>query len=104
MSGDDIGLLQRLAQQLGRLGGDEVVAGAMHAITANPMLVIQLVGQCVAEGGRRHGLVESRIEHQHVRQGGKQTAGSPDAQQVRRVMERGQRNAFFDDRFDFIGD
>ena len=65
MAGDELQLLRRLAQHGGGPLGDILVAGAVEAVAADLVLLIELIGQGVdiALGG--HGLVESGVEHTH---------------------------------------
>ena len=44
---DDVELMERFAQRLGGLFGDEAVGGAVGAVTTDAILAIELVGQRV---------------------------------------------------------
>ena len=96
MAGNDLGVLQVDAGQLGGLAGHILVAGAVGAVLADPVLLIILVGQAVHIVERRHGLVEGRVESHHLGHVRKDLLHRPDAEQVRRVVKRGEIAANLD--------
>jgi hypothetical protein len=90
VQGDQVDLVGRPAQVLGRLARDVGVRGAVEAVAADAQLVGQVGGEGVAPGPRRHGLVEGGVEHGHLGGVGEAGHGDADAEQVGRVVQRGQ--------------
>ena len=87
--------LAETGQQTGLIA-DVFVAGAVKAVTAYAVHGVQLVGQRVAEGVRRHGLVKCRIEHRNLWRLRQQLHGGADTGQVGRIMQWCQRDVGFD--------
>ena len=96
--------LERLAEELGRGLRDELVRGAVEAVFPDAVLLVVLVGDRVEVGGRRHGVVEGRVEHGDVGHAREDALAGLDAAEVRRVVQRRQRGAFADDVLDLVGD
>ena len=79
-------------QQGGGPLAHETVTGAVEPEASHPVPGVPLLGYRIAEGPGRHGLVERGVERGHLREFGPQGADRFDAGQVRRVLQRRQRN------------
>jgi hypothetical protein len=90
VQGDQVELAGRAAQVLGRLAADVGMGGAVEAVAADAQLAGKVGGQGVAVGAGWHRLVEGGVEHGHLRGLGEAGHGDPDAEQVGRVVQRGQ--------------
>ncbi len=90
VAGDDLGVVNIQACELGAHTGHELVGGAVSTVTANAVFLIILVRQTVHVGVGRHGLVESGVEGNYLRNAGKSVLHGVDTQQVGRVVERGK--------------
>ena len=90
MAGNDLGIVDIQAGQLRADPGDVLVARAVGAVTADAVLLIVLVGKAVHEGVGRHRLVEGRVEGDDLRDRREHGLHGTDAQQVRRIVERGE--------------
>jgi hypothetical protein len=66
---DQVAVLSGLPSIRGALG-DIVVRGAVKAVAAHPVLAVEVLGNRIAVGGARHGLMESGVEHGHLRHAG----------------------------------
>ena len=104
MAGDQLQLLDGLAQHGGGAAGDILVAGAVEAIAADLVLGIILIGQGVGVGHRGHGLMEGGVEHGHHGGAGHQLLAGLDADDVGGVVQGGQRIALLDGGHDLVGD
>ena len=94
MAGHDLQILGILAQQLGGPQGHIAVGGAVEAVAAQLVVLIVLVGDAVQIGMLRHGLVESGVEHSHLRHVVAQhLAAGLDADDIGRVVQGSQRRA-----------
>ena len=103
VAGDDFQLLNGLAQHGGSAGGDIAVGGAVEAVAADLVLLIELIGQGVdiALGG--HGLVESGVEHTHHGHTGHDLLAGLDAGDVGGIVEGGQGDALFQSGHNLVG-
>ena len=103
MAGDDLQLLDGLAQHGGGPGGNVAVRGAVEAVAADLILLIVLVGQSidVALGG--HGLMEGGVKHAHHGHTGHDLLAGADAGDVGRIVERGQGDALLQSSHDLVG-
>ncbi|KAF5029467.1 hypothetical protein DSECCO2_648310 [anaerobic digester metagenome] len=97
VAGDDVQLVQGLAQELGGLLGDVAVRGAVEAVAADAQRLVQVVGQRVKIRLLGHGLVELGVEHAHGRRVRKEFFRHFDAREVGGVVQRTQRNVVADD-------
>ena len=95
MGANDGAVVQRQAQHGGGFASDKAVAGAMEAVAAHAVLAVQRHRYGVQIGVLRHGLVEGGIEHGDLRQAGEAGLCGANAQQVGRVVQRGQAGAVF---------
>ena len=105
MAGDQLQALNGLLQILGSLVSHVLVAGAVEAVAADAVLLVVLIGDGVHISLRGHGAVESGIEdsdHRDIR--AKDLAGSLDAEDAGRVVQRSQRAQLADGVDDFVGD
>ena len=80
------------------------VARAVEPVAPHLVLLEPLVGHRVQVGARRHRRVESGVEHRHLGEGGEELLGDTDAEQVRRVVQRAERDALLDLRDHLLGD
>ncbi|MEI2786470.1 MAG: hypothetical protein V9E82_12345 [Candidatus Nanopelagicales bacterium] len=69
---------------------------AVEAVTADPVLCRHLPIDRVEVGGLGHGLVERGVEHRDVRHARIRLHRDLDPEQVRRVVQRSQRDAVAD--------
>ncbi|MNZ77008.1 hypothetical protein D3C78_955310 [compost metagenome] len=72
------------------------MAGAVEAVAAHAVFLVQEVRHGVAVGAIRHALVEGGVEDADLRQGREQVHGGVDAAQVGRVVQRGELDVGFD--------
>ena len=70
--------------------GDELVGSSVRAVTTDPVLLVVLVRKAVHVGIGRHRLMESSVEGDDLRDGRENLLHGVDAQQVRRIVERGE--------------
>ena len=97
-------VLDRYAGQFGGALADVAMAGAVEAVAAYAMLLVQHIRYGVAVSVLGHGLVESGVEHADLRQLGEQIDGGVDAAQVGRIVQRRQLNVGFDAGQGFVGE
>ena len=90
VAGDDLGVLDIQARELGAHAGDELVARAVRAVAADAILLVVLVREAVHVGVSRHRLMEGGVEGHDLRDARENGLHGVDAQQVSRVMERGE--------------
>ena len=64
----------------------------MKPISADVMFGIPIVGRCVMKGVGRQGLVKGRVEDRHLGDIGNWRSGGLDAEEIGRVVKRGQRD------------
>ena len=86
----------RLADDAGDHGGDELVRGAVGAVTADVVLVGNLLVQCVGAGRLRQLEEEGGIEHEDLRNVGQQRAHDFGALGLRAVVQRGEHGQVLD--------
>jgi hypothetical protein len=98
VAGYEIGIRRIALHDLAGAGSDIAVARAMESVAADLVLVIELARQTVHVGGRRHGLVEGCIEHRDIRCPGHELHRFVDADEVRRIVQRGQFDVLLDRR------
>jgi hypothetical protein len=72
----------------------------VKAVTPDRVPGVELVGEAVDVGLRRHRLVERGIEHRDVRDARQEAAGGRQSAEVVRVVERRQHHALLDHRLD----
>lgn len=97
VAGDNGRVLDVLAEDPGGLVEHELVAGAVEAVAAHAMVLVERVGHAVGEGLGGHGGVEGRVEDGdlgHVL--AKYLGGHVDAEQVARVVQRGELDVLLD--------
>ena len=68
----------------------------MGTVTAHMIVGIIIIGQGVDVGVIRHGLMEGRVEHHHLRSLGKHLGDGTDAEQVGRIVKRREVAAYLD--------
>ena len=103
--GGDEGVVGRgEPEQPHRLLRDVAVARAVEPVPPDLVVLEPLVGHRVQVGARRHRRVEGGVEHRHLRQLGEELLGDADAEQVRRVVQRAERDALLDLRDHLLGD
>ncbi len=90
VAGDDLGVLEVQAGELGAHAGDELVARAVRAVAADAVLLVVLVREAVHVSVSGHRLVEGGVEGHDLRDVRENGLHGVDAQQVRRVVERGE--------------
>ena len=86
----------RLADDAGDHGGDELVRGAVGAVTADVVLVGNLLVQRVGAGRLRQLEEEGGIEHEDLRNVGQQCAHDFGALGLRAVVQRGEHGQVLD--------
>ena len=69
---------------------------AVEAVAAHTVLGLIFLRHTIHIGLGRHGLMESRVEHSHLRHGGHHLFAGFNAHQVSRIVERSQRDALTD--------
>ena len=104
MAGDQLQLLDGLAQHGGGPLRHILVAGAVEAIAADLVLLVILIGQGVSIGHGGHGLVEGGVEHGHHGGVGHQLLAGADADDVGGVVQGSQGVALLDGGHDLVGD
>ena len=100
VAGDDLRVVQVYPAEGGTLAGDELVGSAVGAVAADAEFLVVLVGQGIHVGLLRHGLVEGGVEGHDLRNGRKDMLDRFDAEEVGRVVQRGEVAAegdLFDD-------
>ena len=90
MAGDDFGIVDIQARKLGAHTGHKLVGGAVRTVAADAVFFIVFVRQAIHVGVGRHGLVEGGVEGNHLRHGREHLLHGADAQQVGRVVQRGE--------------
>ena len=88
MAGDELQILQGLVHEGGRSLGDVAMRGAVGAVLADGVLLVQLVGQRVHVGLRRNGLEERGVEDGHHGLAGHLLAAGLDAHERGLVVQR----------------
>ena len=104
MAGDQLQALNGLFQILGSLVRNVLVAGAVEAVAAHAVLLVVLIRNGVHISLRRHGAVESGIEHSHHRNIAEHFACGLDAQNAGGVVQGSQRAQLADGLDDLVGD
>ena len=95
VAGDDTLSFRLHAQELAHTLRHVTVGGAVEAVTANAVLLVQLVGHGIHVGIVRHSLVESGVEHAHLGHVGQDSRDGVHALQIGRVVQRSQVVAGF---------
>ena len=80
------------------------VRGAVKAIAADALLLVEFVGQRVEIGTLGQGLVKGGVEDHYLRHLREVLAGGANPRQVRRVVQGRQRRTVLDTPFDLRGD
>ncbi|EFC87067.1 hypothetical protein NEIMUCOT_06525 [Neisseria mucosa ATCC 25996] len=78
------------------------VAGTVRAVATQAVFFIQFMRDRVCVGMFRHGLVEGGVEYDNVGQTFENALCGTQTQEVRRVVQRSERNTFFDAGDDFV--
>ena len=78
------------------------VAGTVRAVATQAVFFIQFMWNSVGVGMFRHGLVEGGVEYDNVRQTFENALCGTQTQEVRRVVQRSERNTFFDAGDNFV--
>ena len=86
------------------LAGHETVARPVEAVAADAVLLEPLERHRVGVGDRRHRLVEGGVEDPDLQEPREEVLRDPDADEVRRVVERPEGDALLDLRDDFRRD
>ena len=103
MAGNDLQILDILAQHGGCAGGDETMRGAVEAIAAHLVVLIVFVGDGIGVGHGRHGLMEGGVKDGDLRHLVTQSGlAGVDADDVRRIVKGCIGGAFFQGFHDFI--
>ena len=102
VAGDQLQLLDGLAQHGGSALGDVLVRSAVEAVAADGVVLIVLVGQGVGVGHGGHGLMESGVEHGDHGGAGHQLLAGLDADDVGGVVQRSQGIALLDGSHDLV--
>ena len=90
VAGDDARTFGLNAEKFAHTLGHIAVRGSMEAVTADAVLLIQLIGNGIHVGVIGHGLMESSVEHTHLRNVGQQSRNGSHTLQVGRIVERSQ--------------
>ena len=104
MKSNDVGLLAREIVQDAVTVGDVTVRGAMESVTANVVLFVEVVGNCVEVGVFGKSVVEGCVEDGDL--GSFNAENFPcckDALDVEWVVERSEVRTSFDAFEDFVG-
>ena len=96
MAGDDFLLGDVYAENLAYAGRHVAVAGAVEAVSAHAVLLVEAVGEGVHIRFGRHGLMESGVEHTHLLDAGENLLHGLDAGDVGRIVERSEVVAVLD--------
>ena len=104
VAGDQLELLDGLAEHIGRALGNILVRGAVEAVAADLVLLIVLIGKSIGVSHGRHGLVEGSVEHGDHGHAGHELLAGLDADDVGGVVERGEGIALLDCLHDLVGD
>ncbi len=91
-------------EHLAHAARDKAVAGAVEAVAAHVVLAVVLLGQCIAVGGSRHGLVERGVEHGDLGHVGQNGVDGLDAGHVHRIVKRRDAIALTNHGFHLGGD
>jgi hypothetical protein len=83
-------------QDFGGLQRDVAVRGAVEAVAADAVLLVEVVGQAVEVGVGRQRLVEGGVEDGDLRHVGEHLHGHADAGHVDRVVQRREDREFLD--------
>ena len=82
--------------------GNEAVAGTVRAVAAQAVFFIVFLRNGVFVGVFRHGLVEGGVENDDVGQAFENALCGTQTQEVGGVVQRSERDAFFDAGNDFV--
>ena len=104
MTTHQLQLVRTALQELRGAQGDVVMRCAVEAVTADALLLVELVGQAVKVGVSRQRVMERRVEDRDMGHGGKQTAHLANAGDHHRIVQRRERIERFDFREQFVGD
>ena len=104
MCGDEAAVFRVLAQDLGGFCSHEAVAGAVETVTADGVVLVELVGDAIQESLAGHGLVEGGVEHSHLRELREELGGAFHTSCVCRFVQRGEQRDAADVVDDFLAD
>ena len=104
MAAHQLQFIRAASKELGRAQGDVSVGRAVEAVAPHLLLLIELVRQSVEIRVSRQRVMKRRVEHRHVRHGGKQAAHLAYPRDVHRVVQWRERVKRFDLRQHFVGD
>ena len=90
------------AEETGGFIRNVAVAGTVCAVAAQAVFFIQFMRNSVGVGMFRHGLVEGGVENDNVGQTFENALCGTQTQEVRGVVQRSERNTFFDAGDDFV--
>ena len=83
-------------QELRSSQADVLMGGAVEPVAANPVLLVQLIGEAVEVGLRRHRVVEGSVEDRDLWRRGKEPPHRADPFQVQRIVQRSEGTEAFD--------
>ena len=104
MAGDDALLFGLHMEEVAHPTGYVAVARAVEPIAAHAVFRVEFVGDGIHIGFLRHGLVERRVEHAHLRQSRHEFGYCLHTFQVGRIVERCQVDAFLEHAQHFVVD
>ena len=88
MAGDNLGIVNIQSCELGTLLGNELMAGTVSTVFADPVILIILVRKTIHISISRNRLMECRIESNNLRNRRENSLHSPDTQDMGRIMQR----------------
>ncbi len=91
MSGKDLEVIDRAVEDLGCAEGDVVVAGAVEAVAADRVVLVEFVGESVEVGVARDGVVEGGVEDGDLGDSRVEVAGDADAGGLGGIVKWGER-------------
>ena len=92
------------AEELAHALAHIAVGRAVEAVAADAHFLIIAVRHAIHERLRGHGLMERGVEHGHLRRVRHDFLARLDAHQVRRIVQRAQRDELADGSLHFVGD
>ena len=104
MAGNDLQLLNGLAQDLSAALGNIAVRGAVEAVTTHLVVLVVLIGNGIGVSLCGHGLMERGVEHGNHGNAGHLLLAGLDADDVGGVVERSQGVALLNGSHNLVGD
>ena len=86
MAGDNLGIVDIQSCELGTLLGNELMAGTVSTVFADPVILIILIRKTIHVGISRNRLMECRIESNNLRNRRENSLHCPDTQDMGRIM------------------